>query len=124
MIIELELWQLITLLLAFFGCVGAFTKFMIAQIQGRQAERDRVQDTLISEGIESLREMLTDHLEEEKTMTAAMRAFEREFLNFKADLPINYVRREDYVRGQSILESKLDNLALRIQNIQLREVAK
>ncbi len=49
---------------------------------------------------------------------------EREFLVFQRDLPLNYVRREDYVRNQSVIESKLDALAVRLENWQLKEVAK
>lgn len=45
---------------------------------------------------------------------------ERELLTLKADLPLHYVRREDYIRGQSILEAKLDGLGMKIENAQLR----
>lgn len=45
---------------------------------------------------------------------------ERELLTLKADLPLAYVRREDYIRGQSILEAKLDGLGGKIENAQLR----
>lgn len=45
---------------------------------------------------------------------------EREIMGLKADLPINYVRREDFIRVQSIIESKIDGLALRIENALLR----
>lgn len=48
---------------------------------------------------------------------------ERELLNFKADMPLHYVRREDYVRNQSVIEAKLDAVALKIENWQLKEVA-
>lgn len=48
------------------------------------------------------------------------RQLEREFLEFKAGLPMQYVFREDYVRGQSIIEAKLDALAMRVENAQLR----
>ena len=47
-------------------------------------------------------------------------SLERDFLRFQADLPLHYVRREDYVRGQSIVEAKLDGLATKIDNAQLR----
>ena len=47
-------------------------------------------------------------------------ALEREMLQMKADMPLHYVRREDYVRGQSIVEAKLDGLATKIDNVQLR----
>lgn len=39
------------------------------------------------------------------------------------ELPREYVRREDWVRSQSILEGKIDGLALRIENALLRERA-
>ncbi len=47
---------------------------------------------------------------------------EREFLKMQAELPLHYVRREDYVRGQSIVEAKLDGLATKIDNVQLRSI--
>lgn len=47
---------------------------------------------------------------------------ERELLHLKAELPIHYVRREDYIRGQSVLEAKLDGLGIKIENAQLRSI--
>lgn len=45
---------------------------------------------------------------------------ERELLNLKAEMPVQYVRREDYIRGQSVLEAKLDGLVIKLENVQLR----
>ena len=45
---------------------------------------------------------------------------ERDLLKLQADMPLHYVRREDHIRGQSVIESKLDGLALKIENVQLR----
>lgn len=45
---------------------------------------------------------------------------ERELLNLKAELPLHYVRREDYIRGQSVIEAKLDGLGIKLENAQLR----
>jgi di/tricarboxylate transporter len=45
---------------------------------------------------------------------------EKDFLMFQRDLPLHYVRREDYVRNQSVIESKLDSLALKLENWQLK----
>ena len=49
---------------------------------------------------------------------------ERELLTLKADMPLQYVRREDYVRNQAVIESKLDAVALKFENWQLKETAK
>lgn len=38
------------------------------------------------------------------------------------DMALQYVRREDYIRGQSVVEAKLDGLAVKIENLQLRGV--
>lgn len=49
---------------------------------------------------------------------------ERELLGFKADMPVHYVRREDWVRNQTVIEAKLDAVAMKLENWQLKEVAK
>ena len=41
----------------------------------------------------------------------------------KADLPLHYVRREDYIRGQSLIEAKLDALGNKLDVMQLRAAA-
>jgi len=40
----------------------------------------------------------------------AWSAIERELLNLKADLPLFYVRREDFIRFDVVINSKLDKL--------------
>lgn len=45
---------------------------------------------------------------------------ERDLLELKADLPVAYVRREDYVRGQTVIEAKLDAIHSRIENVQIK----
>ena len=39
-------------------------------------------------------------------------------MRFKADLPLNYVRREDYIRGQTVIEAKLDALYNKLEVVQ------
>ncbi len=53
---------------------------------------------------------------------ADLSRLEKDFLLWKADIPIQYVRREDYVRNQTVIEAKLDALAVRIDTMTLREV--
>jgi len=52
--------------------------------------------------------------------TDEWRRVERELMDLRADLPVHYVRREDYIRGQSVIEAKLDSLALKLENVQLK----
>jgi hypothetical protein len=46
---------------------------------------------------------------------------ERDMLRLRAELPNQYVRREDYVRGQTVIESKLDAQANMLQSLQLQQ---
>ena len=38
-------------------------------------------------------------------------------------MPLHYVRREDYIRGQSVIEAKLDALGSKLEAAQLRAAA-
>lgn len=116
----LELWQIITLLLAFFGCVAGFGKVLVEQFEKRQAERFAAHDQARAEGQKAMREIFEQHLVEERKNSVAVQALERDFLNWKADLPVQYVRREDYVRGQVIIEAKLDGLYNKLEVVQLK----
>jgi hypothetical protein len=120
MIVSFELWQLISLLIAFFGCIAGFGKVLIDQIEKRLSERFSAQDEARSEGQKSMREMFAAHLDDERRNTDALQTLEREFLRWQADLPLHYLRREDYIRGQSVIEAKLDALAGKLEIAQLK----
>lgn len=67
-----------------------------------------------------LRELFGAISSENKIMEKQLQGVQRELLMLKADLPEKYVRREDYVRGQTVIEAKLDALAVRLENTHLR----
>lgn len=50
-----------------------------------------------------------------------IRALERQFLEFKADMPFRYIARDDYIRGQTVLEQKLDAVAQKLENVQIKQ---
>lgn len=45
---------------------------------------------------------------------------EKDLLLFRGDLPNIYVRRDDYIRGQSLIESKLDGIASKFDLAQIK----
>lgn len=116
----MELWHLITLLLTFFSCVAGFGKILLDQVEKRQVERAAAQDKAREEGQKTMRETLAGHLEDERRNAVAVQSLERDFLKWQADLPVHYVRREDYVRGQSVIEAKLDALYSKLEVVQLK----
>ena len=120
MTITVEFWQLVALLLSFFGFVAG-----VAKVIGRQ--NVKYLDTRFQAMEESRREAdaaihstLKQHIEEEAKNSDQLIDLERQWLKWKAELPLQYVRREDFIRNQSVIEAKLDGLALKIENVQLK----
>jgi hypothetical protein len=115
--ITVELWQLITLFIGLsitgLGFLFGLARFILSQIDNRFNEQ------------QELRQQHTAHWDsrfskiEEKTAESLNRTIEleRDFLKARADMPLQYVRHEDFVRNQSIIETKLDSLALRLDRI-------
>lgn len=103
MTLQIEAWQLLTflvgLLIAFLGFALGAGRLLLAQIDRRLDLRFAVIETA----------------------TRDLQRLEKDFLTWKADLPLAYVRRDDYVRNQTVIEAKLDALAVRIDNMKLRD---
>ena len=53
---------------------------------------------------------IDEKLQEFKKTANACSDLERELLELKADLPLTYVRREDFIRFDVVINSKLDKL--------------
>ena len=120
MAVQVEFWQLITLLISFLGFLFAAGKLLLSQIDRRLNDR--------FEAMENAREQASRHWDEKfgtvidqnRREAEGWAALEREFLRFQADLPLHYVRREDYVRGQSVIEAKLDALYNKLEVVQMK----
>jgi len=69
-----------------------------------------VQKYMMAAGFRALGEQIGDI----RKATEKIEKFERELLEMKADLPLNYVRREDAIRQETVMTSKLDTLAAKI----------
>jgi|GEM_PF-286229 len=50
-------------------------------------------------------------------MEKAIKTREREILELRADLPLQYVRREDAIRQETVINAKLDMLSAKIDNL-------
>lgn len=103
MMLQIDFWQLLLLLIsglgALWGVAWGVAKVAVARLITR-----------------------LDAIEQAARAEAGQwQQMERELLLLKADLPLHYVRREDYIRGQSVIESKLDALASKWEISQLRK---
>ena len=91
MTLQVEFWTVVSFLLTFMGFVGGLAKWLFSKTEERQA----LQHSASNWG-----------------------ELEKEFIRCKADLPLNYVRREDYIRGQTVIEAKLDALYNKLEVVQ------
>ena len=118
--IEIEMWQLFSLAVSLVGFVIGFGKVLLDQTEKRQSERAAAQEAAREAGLKVLRDSLQEHLIDERRNAQAMQELERNFLKWQAELPVHYVRREDYVRGQSVIEAKLDALYSKLELVQIK----
>lgn len=111
--LQIDFWLLIeglfALLVAFVTVAWVFGAVLLKQFRGHLKERFA----------EVSAEMRERSAAEEK-VGAEIRKLENDFLKWRGDMPIEYVRREDYVRGQSVIELKLDALFNELKNAQIQ----
>ena len=118
--VHLEFWQIIEIILALSGVFAGGGKLLLNQIDKRLDQRFATLEESSKAGDLELREVIKEHIQAENKTNDQLIDLERKMLNWKADLPLQYVRREDFIRNQTVIESKLDGLALKIENAQLR----
>lgn len=111
MTVQLELWHLITLAITALGALAGIGKTLATQTLHH-----------LDVNHEALQTRLTAIEATAREESGQWQRLEREILQLKAELPLSYVRREDYIRGQSVIEAKLDGLAAKVENAQLRGV--
>ena len=121
---QIEMWDFIKtiggMMVALIGAIWTFGVVLAGQFEKRLADKFATQDAARALTDAALNETLQRHLSEERQMGEQIAQLERDFLNWKGELPLNYVRREDYVRGQTVIEAKLDALYSEIKLVQLK----
>jgi hypothetical protein len=124
MMISVDVWELLgvfgALLSAFVVVLFTAGKLLIGQFDRRLTERFTAQDIARKE---SQKHWDTKFAALETAAAAEAKEWQRiekDILLMKAELPNQYVRRDDYIRNQSVIESKIDGLAVRIENAILK----
>lgn len=113
--LQIEPWQLITgiaaIIAAFASMVWLFGTILVKQFKVQLDQR-----------FSAIQGDLSKRAAEETKIAEEFRKFEKEFLTFQRDLPLQYTRREDYIRGQTVIESKLDALYSKLELVQMQGV--
>lgn len=104
---------IISVALAIIGGYWGLAKLLISQTIKQLDARFSQQD--------AARNKAQEHWELRFTQIEALaRSNERDLLTMRGDLPNLYVRREDYIRGQTVIESKLDALYSKLEVVQIQ----
>jgi hypothetical protein len=94
------MWQSIVMGMTLVGMVGGLVKLLFIQFGQRMDER----------------------LKDISNEAQGWRQVERDVMELRAELPERYVRREDYIRGQTVIEAKLDAINAEVKMVQLQGV--
>lgn len=116
--ISIEPWQILTISLSLLGFAGAGGKLLLDQIIKYFEGRFAAHETAEFANHDQLYKRLQALESAAHAETVQWQRVERELLLLKADLPLHYVRREDYIRGQTVMEAKQDALYSRIELLQ------
>ena len=96
--LTLPLWQVIGVAMVLLSAFAGLVKLLLMQVERR------IDQQLATIGTES----------------KGWRQVERDVMQLRAELPDRYVRREDYIRGQTVIEAKLDAINAKVEMVQLR----
>lgn len=124
MIVEFNLTNIIITLISLFSGGWALVK-ALALLFERSVKRElqeqfKLQEAANTATFMQIKAQLNLLDSAVKVDAAQWQRVERELLNLKADLPLHYVRREDYVQAIATIMTKLDAMALRFENILLK----
>ena len=97
MTLELEGYQAIMLAITIGGSIFGAGKAFFGRIETSLKDRD--------DGLKAEIAKVNDNVSKE---SEAIRQLDREILKLKADLPREYVAKEDFVRSFTVVEAKID----------------
>ena len=119
--VTLDLWHVISLAVSFFGASAAAGKLLLSQTQRHLDERFNSQESARAANHEQVSRRLDGMEAAAREESGNWARIERDLLAMKADLPLHYVRREDYIRGQTVLERRMGALYQRIDALIQRD---
>jgi len=115
--VQIDLWELLMSLASLVG-VFASLVWMFGTLLVKQFK------ALLDQRFTVIQGDLGKRAVEDAKVSEQLRKIETDFLNWKAELPVHYVRREDYIRGQTVIESKLDALYSKLEVVQIQGAKK
>ncbi|WP_035277485.1 hypothetical protein [Desulforegula conservatrix] len=122
--VTIEFWPLLSgiglLLVSFLGFVFAAGKILLSQTDKRLDQRFVGLEAIRAETAKNWEDKFTTLMISFREEAKGWQNLEKDFLKYQNVISREYVRREDYIRNQTIIEAKLDGVAMRIENLQLK----
>jgi hypothetical protein len=116
--IQVDNWQFFAFVVSQLGILlaaaWALARVIVGQFTLRLDERQIAQDKLRDQREKALDARFSSLEQSIRQEGEGWRTVERELLQLKADLPIQYMRREDAIRQEVVIHAKLDALAVKI----------
>lgn len=106
----IEIWHVVTLIITIITAFWGMLNVLARQFEKGLDKRFDLIDVARAESNKLHKERF-DRIEE------SQRNQERELLSLKAELPERYVRREDAIRSETVINAKLDALAVRLDSV-------
>ena len=119
MTIQVEFWQLVGLAITVAGLFGGLARLLLASVQRSIDHRFTSLDDAVHQQRKAIEQQIAQVASQQQVQQAATARLERELLELKAELPRDYVRREDYTQAIATIMTKLDAMAMRFENILL-----
>ena len=102
---HLELWHVISLMVILIGAFFTLFRLLLSSQLSQIAAGFAAQNVRLEKIEQASREDANN-----------WQRAERELLLLKADLPLNYVRRDDFVQAIGGISTRIDNFALRVEH--------
>lgn len=103
--VELELIHLISLVITIIGAFWTIGKLMLTQAKAQIDQQFKQFDQRFDQ--------ISEHM---RTHDESDRRLERQIMELKAELPRDYVRREDYTQAIATIMTKIDHLGMRVES--------
>lgn len=110
MTFSLEPYQLIMLILAIGGSIWGAGKAFFNRVESSIKEKDET----LAKALSGLGEKLDKESE-------AIRQLDREILKLKAELPREYVSKDDFIRSFTVVEAKIDAVQTTLTHLNNKE---
>ena len=110
--IHVEFWHLVGLLLAFIGVLVTFAKILFDKIEKQLDQSTLSLNTRLDNGLKSLNERVSVLDDKHGKRIDGV---ERDLRDTQLSLPNLYQRREDAIRFETVLNSKLDAIGTRME---------